>query len=105
MTLVVVALSRMCLPGQTGMFNLNVQASLLIFVLQVGCLATCGMRSLERYPADGPEKIAAATGVHPAAVLQVNSCILNFLCFAVNPWKNACRVVDRQRAPRLVSSL
>ena len=75
----------------------------MIFVRQVGCLATCGMHSLESCPVHRPEKVVVAAGVHPVAVLQIDSCIFKVLCFAVNLWKNACRSTDGASS-RLVSS-
>ena len=80
---------------QTRKFNFYMHASSTFFVRQVGCLATCWMRSLESYPAHRPENVVGAAGVHPAAVLHVNSCILRSSCFAVTPWKNAWRSSDR----------
>ena len=59
------------------------------------------MRSLESYPAHRPENVVVAAGVHPAAVLQVFSCISRSSCFAVTSWKNACRLPTDGASSRL----
>ena len=43
--------SRVARGASRRMFNLSMHASITIFVRQVGCLATCGMRSWKSYPA------------------------------------------------------
>ena len=48
-------------------FNLSVHASLTIFVRQVGCFITCGIRSRRSYPVPRHGRVVVA---HPATILS-----------------------------------
>ena len=62
------SVARKCCSSRKK-FNLYMHANLAFFVRQVGCLVTCGMRSLESYLAHRHGKGVVAAGVHPATVL------------------------------------